>query len=512
MSVDTFAIIPRPRDVIAGDGFFECEGIPTAESVEFAAEAAIFNEQMGGVFGGSITVPRIVCVKSVVETPAGNTAESYVLVIERDRVELRAPAAAGAYHGLQTLRQLFLSHRVEGVMAEAPPHFAVPCGEIRDAPRFGWRGFMLDCSRHFFEVASIKKILDALSLHHINVFHWHLTDDQGWRLPVPQYPRLIEIGSRRRDLHSQREEYCGGYYTEDEIREIVAFAAGRHITVVPEVDLPGHASAVLAAYPELGCTGGPYQVESRHGIFDDILCAGNDEIFTFVKAVFETLVRLFPGQYIHIGGDEAPKARWESCPRCKKRLAEYGLDDMKQMQACLTRRFAGMLADYGKTAVGWDEVLEGESPKVSPLPASLVVMSWRGVKGGLEATARGCRVVMSPNTGGCYFDYKHSADPAEPGAYRKIATTLESVYHTDPVVDGMSADQAQLVLGGQANLWSELIPADRHAEYMIFPRISALAEALWTPKALKNYASFTERLAVHRRRLDALGLLQYRGT
>jgi hexosaminidase len=465
----------------------------------FAAEAAVFNEQMGGLFGA---LPGVKIVVAETLARSAGEDENYTLVIDKDRVELRASAAAGAYHGLQTLRQLFLSHRVEGAL-----RFAIPCGEINDAPRFGWRGFMLDCSRHFYEVASIKKILDAISLHHINVFHWHLTDDQGWRLPVPEYPRLIEIGSRRRDLRYQRERYYGGYYTVDDIREIVAFAAGRHITVVPEVDLPGHTSAALAGYPELGCTGGPYQVEDRYGIFDDILCAGNNEIFTFVKAVFETLVRLFPGQYIHIGGDEAPKTRWENCPRCRKRMAECGLDDMNQLQAYLTGRFAAMLAEYGKTAVGWDEVLEG----APSLPDSLVVMSWRGIEGGLEATAKGHRVVMSPSTGGCYFDYKHSPNPAEPGAYRKIATTLESVYHTDPVAGDMSTDQAQLVLGGQANLWSELIPADRHAEYMIFPRIGALAEALWTPKAQKNYASFKERLAVHRRRLDALGLLQYRG-
>jgi hexosaminidase len=366
---------------------------------------------------------------------------------------------------------------------------------------------MLDCSRHFYQVGFIKKLLDALSLHHINRFHWHLTDDQGWRLPVEAYPLLTEIGAKRLEYRRQNQHYRGGFYTYEDIREVVAYAASRHIQVIPEVDFPGHASSILAAYPGLGCTGGPYRVEDRFGVFEDVLCAGNDGLFALAEAVFDTLAELFPAPWVHIGGDEVKVKRWNACPKCKKRLQETGLGEPQELQSWITVRLVQMLAARGKIALGWDEILEDSASY--PLPQDTVVMSWRGRSGGLRASRKGHRVIMTPNTEGCYFDYRQSSDSEEIGQYP--VATVAQCYQMDPVSPEMSAAEAALVLGGQGNLWSELIYGGRIAEYMIFPRICALAESLWTPREAKDFADFTRRLVVHRRRLEALGFLVYPG-
>jgi hexosaminidase len=381
----------------------------------------------------------------------------------------------------------------------------IPCADIADYPRFSWRGLMLDTSRHWYTPAFIKKLIDLLSLHHINIFHWHLTDDQGWRFPVEEFPALTGIGAKRRDLRMPWEPAAGEFYTPDDIQDIVAYAGRRHITIVPEVDLPGHTSAVLAAYPDLGCTGGPYQVEGRFGIFDDILCVGNDRVFDLARAVFDTLVRLFPGPYVHIGGDEVRFSRWEACPRCRKRQAELGLSGAQGLQGWMTARFARMLLDRNRIPLGWDEVLED----AANLPPELVIMSWRDREGGRRAAASGRRAVMSPVTEGCYLDYKHLDSPEEPGQYR-VSTVYQS-YMMDPVDPAMTEEEAAHILGGQGNLWSELIYADKLAEYMIFPRICALAEALWSKREGKDFDSFTKRLRTHQERLDRLHVLQYRG-
>jgi hexosaminidase len=437
---------------------------------------------------------EIRCLRLEPGSAAEKGGEYYRLSVAAGGITVRSAAGAGIYHGLQTLRQLFLSARERG-------ENAVPCVEIEDWPRFSWRGLMLDCSRYFYSVPFIKKLIDALSLHHISVFHWHLTDDQGWRIPIPAYPLLTEIGSRR--LDNRRGRYQGGFYSRGEIQDVVAYAAARHIEVVPEIDLPGHASAILAAYPGLGCTGGPYRVEDRFGIFEDVLCAGNDEIFTLAAAVFDTLAELFPSQYVHIGGDEVRFNRWNGCPKCKERLAETGLSEGRELQSWITVKLAAMLKERGKIAVGWDEVLE-DSPRY-PLPPGTAVMSWRGVKGGLEALGRGLPVIMSPNTSGCYLDYKNYDSPEEPGQLG--VSHISQLYGLDPLA-GLGEDARRLVLGAQANLWSELIYAGKIAEYMIFPRICALAENLWSGNA--GLDDFSRRLTEHRRRLDALALLQCR--
>ncbi|MCL2127266.1 MAG: family 20 glycosylhydrolase, partial [Treponema sp.] len=294
--------------------------------------------------------------------------------------------------------------------------------------------------------------------------------------------------------------------TEGEIRDIVAYAAARHIEVVPEVDLPGHSSAVLAAYPGLGCTGGPYRVEDRFSIFEDVLCAGNDGIFTLAEAVFGALEELFPSRYVHIGGDEVRFNRWAKCPKCRRRMAELGLDKPAQLQSWITQSLGRMLRRRGKTAVGWDEVLENTGK--FPLPEDFVVMSWRGQKGGSEAAALGRRVVMAPYSDGCYLDYRNIGRPEEPGQLG--VNTIAQGYRMNPVTAGMDEKAASLVLGGQGNLWSEIIYAGKIAEYMIFPRICGISEALWSPEK-PGLEDFGRRLAVHQRRIDRLGLLQYRG-
>jgi hexosaminidase len=435
---------------------------------------------------------RVVCVK--VE---GMEDEAYRMQIRADGISLSGNSERGVYHGLQTLRQWFLSAYENGELS-------LPCADIEDYPRFSWRGFMLDTSRQFYTVSFVKKLIDALSLHHINVFHWHLTDDQGWRFPVDEYPLLTEIGSKRLE-HQIDGLYTGGFYTEEDIREVVAYAAARQVEVVPEVDLPGHASAILAAYPGLGCTGGPYRVEDRFGIFEDVLCAGNDAIFELSAAIFDTLVRLFPSPYVHIGGDEVLFNRWAACPKCQHRMQELGLKSPHELQSWITMRLVRMLAERGKTVIGWDEVLE-DSERFW-LPKELVVMSWRGTEGGIQASNRGHRVIMSPNTEGCYLDRSHIEDPDEPG--RLGVSTVYDSYALNPV---KGIENAAAIMGGQGNLFTEVVYAGKIAEYMIFPRICALAEALWTPPALKDFGDFSRRLQVHQKRLDTLGIAQYRGS
>jgi hexosaminidase len=498
-----YAIIPEPVFIQYHIGNFQYRGLPLPVLPE-NNEVQVFNAQVitwgKEVCTGNSGKISLIIEENQKKADGFPDTESYHLEILPDGIRLNAAGGTGIFRGLQTLRQLFLSGYHEGVLS-------IPCGIIKDKPRFPWRGFMLDCSRYFYSIEFIKKILDALSLHHINIFHWHLSDDQGWRLPVRQYPLLTEIGSKRRD-HRLHDKFIGGYYTEEEIRDIVDYAARRHIEVVPEIDLPGHASAILAAYPGLGCTGGPYRVEDRFGIFEDVLCAGNDDIFPLAEALFDTLAELFPSKYVHIGGDEVLFNRWAECPKCKKRLGELGLKKPAQLQSWITYRLAGMLKQRGKTAIGWDEVLE--STDKFPLPDDLIVMSWRGKKGGNEAVARGHRVIMSPLTDGCYLDYKHIARAEEPGQLG--VNTIAQCFKLNPITAEMDEAAASLVLGGQGNLWSEIIYAGKIAEYMIFPRICALAETFWSDS--KNRGSiedFSKRLEIHQRRLDKLGLLQYRG-
>ncbi len=422
--------------------------------------------------------------------------EGYELSIGSEGVCIKARTEAGLFYGFQTLTQLVYSSGGR-----------YPYMTVKDYPDFSWRGLMIDTSRTFYPVDFIKKMIDAASFHKLNRFHWHLTDDQGWRIPIKGYEKLTNTGAFKIDPRFSQTDKTGGFYTEEDIRSVVDYAAQRHMIVIPEIEIPGHASAILASYPELGCTGGPYEVEYRYGIFDEVLCVGNDAVLHMLETVFDTVCALFPSPYVHIGGDECPRTRWKQCPKCQKRMKDEKLSDEDELQSWMTVQVSKMLEKRGKIAVGWDEVLDG-TEKLG-LPESLVVQSWRGMEGGKKAAALGHKVIMSPENAGCYLDRKPYDDPAEPG--RLSIATVKDSYTYSPVAQDMTVEQSSYVLGGQGNLWTEVVYASKIAEYMIFPRLCALSESFWLKRDKKDFISFAKRLYTHKKRLDAMNILYYRG-
>jgi hexosaminidase len=436
--------------------------------------------------------------------------EGYELTVSKKGVTIVGGSAAGVFYGVQTVRKTISeqgNHNYSSLILN--PII------LKDAPRFSWRGMHLDCSRHFWPVTFVKKFIDLLAMHNMNVLHWHLTDDQGWRIEIKKWPKLITVGSQRSgtiigtnsDLDD--ETPYGGYYTQEEIRDIVAYAAARHITIVPEIDMPGHMLAALASYPELGCTGGPYQVGHYWGVYKDVLCIGNPKVYQFVEDVLTEVMELFPSEVIHIGGDEAPSDRWQQCEKCKDAYLKDALEgrlgaDMtsaREMpefdisatyQRLFTQRVFNFLASKGRRALGWDEILDG-------CPQDAMIMSWRGSAPGAKAAEAGHDVVMTPTTH-CYFDYQQVEDtefePSRCGGFIPI----ERVYALDPAPDTLSVAARQHILGTQANLWSEYMTTESMVEYQALPRMSALAEVQWTKPEHKDYEAFKERLT----RLTAL--------
>ena len=419
--------------------------------------------------------------------------EGYVLTTTPEGISINGQTENGVFYGIQTLRK--------SIPAEAKgATVLIPAGEIKDEPRFSYRGMHLDVGRHFFPKEFMKKYIDLLALHNMNTFHWHLTDDQGWRIEIKKYPKLTEIGSQRSRtvIGRNTQEYdntpYGGFFTQEEAKEIVKYAQERYITVIPEVDLPGHMLAALAAYPEMGCTGGPYEVCPRWGIFEDVLCIGNDQTMQFLEDVMSEIIEIFPSKYVHIGGDEAPRTRWEKCPKCQARIKTEGLKADKNHTAedrlqsyCMTR-IEEFLNSKGRQIIGWDEILEGD---VAP---NATVMSWRGMEGGIKAAQLGHDVIMTP-TSFCYFDYYQTADtkdePLGIGGY----VPIEKVYSLEPVPAVLTEEQSKHILGAQANLWTEYIHSSEHVEYMVLPRMAALAEVQWTQPEKKDFKDFTKRLA-----------------
>ncbi len=417
--------------------------------------------------------------------------EGYRITVTSKNIEIAGKTPAGVFHGIQSLRKSLPVGQTTTVN--------MPAAQIVSNPRFGYRGMHLDCVRHFFDAETVKRYLDIMALHGMNRLHWHLTDDQGWRIEIKKYPRLTEVGGWRKGTvlgHNSPVNdgiRYGGYYTQDEIRDIVQYATDRFITIIPEVDMPGHMLGALAAYPELGCTGGPYEVWCQWGVADDILCVGQDKTLQFVKDVLDEVMQLFPGEYIHIGGDESPRVRWQQCPRCQQRIKALGLTAHgKQsvealLQGWFTTQMQQYLAAHGRYIIGWDELLGCD------VDTTATIMSWRGAEPGAEGAKLGHDVIMTP-VGPLYFDYYQTKDTwNEPTAFGGC-NTLKKVYDFDPVAADLPADMRHHILGAQANVWTEYITCEPQIQYQILPRMAALAEVQWMEPAAKDYQDFKARL------------------
>ncbi|MBL7812495.1 MAG: beta-N-acetylhexosaminidase [Bacteroidetes bacterium] len=432
--------------------------------------------------------------------------DGYTLSVTKKQIRIEASNAAGAFYALQTLRQLRTDPLVwqhDGKPFQRRQLGTLPVLTIQDTAVFRWRGMHLDESRHFFGLEFVKKYLDLMALHKMNVFHWHLTDDQGWRIEIKQYPELTRTGAwrngsmvgRYKDNRVDSIRY-GGYYTQDEIKEVVEYARRRFINVVPEIEMPGHSLAALASYPEYSCTGGTFEVAKTWGGFPDVYCPGNDAALQFLKNIVDEVIPLFPFAYFHIGGDECEKTRWKSCPKCQQRMKDKGLNTEEELQSWFVQTMETHLNDKGKILVGWDEILEGG------LAPNAVVMSWRGTAGGIEAARQKHDVVMSPGKP-CYFDHYQSKDSTEPvaiGGYNPV----EAVYAYKPVPEDLNAEEKKHILGAQGNVWTEYMPNSKQVEYMVFPRQCALAEALWTAKPDRDYTDFVKRMQQHIVRLQMM--------
>ncbi len=418
--------------------------------------------------------------------------DAYTITVSSKAMTIAGSTPRGVFYGIQTLRKAT-------PVADTITQVEYPAGVVSDSPRFGYRGMHLDCARHFFPVKFVKQYIDMMALHGMNVFHWHLTDDQGWRIEIKKYPKLTEIGSVRLQtvLGRNSDIYDGkpytGFYTQDDAREIVRYAAERYITVIPEIDMPGHMEAALTAYPELGCTGGPYQVIQEWGVFPDILCAGKENTFQFMEDVISELIDIFPAKYFHIGGDEALKKRWQKCPDCQKRIKEQQIvADNKvsaedKLQGYFTNRVEKFLNDHGRQLIGWDEILGSE------VNQSATIMSWRGAEPGAVAARQGHDVIMAPTTY-CYFDYYQTDNQRNEPLLIGGNVPIEKTYNFEPVDSTLTPEEAKHIIGVQANLWTEYIDAKQLVEYQVLPRMGALSEIQWMQPEKKNFEQFKSRL------------------
>ncbi len=520
---DPVAVLPVPRQMALGQGAFILK--PDTQICADPASVATA-QQLAARWRKSTGYPLKVASRTAASRPienaillttksakAGLGSEGYELNVAPNSIVLRAPAQAGLFYGAQTLSQLL---PVEIYAANPVPNKAwrVPCAQIEDQPRFEWRGMMLDVSRDFFTKAEVERLLDVLAMHKINTFHWHLVDNNGWRIEIKRYPKLTEIGAWRehsrvtspRPADNQEKDAAhpawaaalpsaygpdgryGGFYTQNDIREVVAYAQALHITIVPEIEMPGHSAAALSAYPELNCTGIP------HG---NVYCAGRDASFDFLEGVLTEVFELFPGKYIHIGGDEVKMDNWKQCDQCQARMKAAGLTNVTQLQSYFVQRIEKFVNARGRRLVGWTEIMKGG------LAQNATVMDWIG--GAVQAASAGHDVVMSP-TSNCYLDYyqstNHSTEPWGIGRYLPLST----VYALEPIPEKLEPRFQSHILGAQGNLWTEYVASFKHVEFMAFPRMCALAEVGWSPKAERNWDDFSRRLQTHLRRLDELGV------
>lgn len=515
-SINLFAdssidIIPKPQKVERKSGVFKLNKstriIISTETEEMKSVADYLQDKILSPTGYMLDIEEGRADKNSIflslDKNMPGKAGGYELSVENNKITISSNSPIGCFYGVQTLRQLF-PPEFESKQILSHINWQAPVVEIEDAPRFEYRGLHLDVGRHFFPVSFIKKYIDLLAMHKMNRFHWHLTEDQGWRIEIKKYPKLTEISAFRDETvvgHAAKSnvydgEPYGGYYTQEQVKEIVKYAQERHVTIIPEIEMPGHSQAVLEAYPELGCTGGPYEAATKWGVHREVYCAGKEKTFTFLKDVLDEVMTLFPGKYIHIGGDECPKDRWEECPDCQRRIKEEGLKNEHDLQSYFIKRIEKYLVKNNRKLIGWDEILEGG------LAPEATVMSWRGVAGGIEAAQQSHDVIMTPNTY-CYLDY-YQADPTtEPlaiGGY----LPLEKCYSYEPIPEELNADEAKHILGVQGNVWTEYMKTPEYVEYMAYPRAIALAEVGWSSKENKDFDNFKKRLDKYYKRLDQM--------
>jgi hexosaminidase len=509
--VNSLSIIPLPVSIHQKEGQLLFSSIIAISmknsSLESAAEYLDqrLQKETGVILPVKITTEKGAITLDIDATMAHT--EGYLLLTGPDGIVIKGKDEAGVFYGIQTLLQIIKEIPVGARFSQA--QYVVPYVRILDYPRFSWRGMHLDVSRHFFSVSFVKKQLDIMARHKLNVFHWHLTDDQGWRIEIKKYPRLTEIGAWRADredkpwddripLKTGEKPAYGGFYTQDQVRDIVAYAQGLHITIVPEIEMPGHAVAALAAYPELSCSGDIVDVmPGAYWPITHIFCAGNDRTFEFIEDVLNEVMDLFPSTFIHIGGDEADKREWKTCPKCLKRMETENLASVKELEGYFFRRIEKVIASRGRRLIGWDKVLEGQ------LTSEAAVMSWKGIRGGIDAVNQGHDVVMTP-TAHMYFDF-YQAESGEPPAIGGYLP-LEKVYEFEPVPAALDTSEIKHVLGIQANVWTEYIQDEGHAEYMIYPRQCALAEVAWSQPESKDYRDFLVRMDAHYKRLEKWGV------
>jgi hexosaminidase len=511
----TLDVIPQPVSVEMQTGAFRLHsgvaivappGIPEARQAADCLAAAL-----AGPTGWQLKISEAtrsaarrntIVLALTTQASAPAHPEGYELTVTTRGVRIQSPTPAGLFYGVQTLLQLLPPEIESHTHSDAA--WIVPSVHIVDYPRYAWRGLMLDVSRHFFTKEFVEQYIDRMARYKMNVFHWHLTDDNGWRIEIKGLPQLTQVGAWRvprlakwgaREAPREGEAATdGGFYTQDDIREVVAYARQRFVTVVPEIEMPGHSLAALAAYPELSCTGGPFQVNPGSNFYekvDNAFCPGNEKTFEFIDKVFSEVAPLFPSEYIHIGGDECFKGFWKTCAKCQRRMADEHLANVDELQSYLVRRAEKILASKGKKLIGWDEILEGG------LAPNAAVMSWRGMAGGIAAAKMNRQVVMTP-TNFVYLDYYQGDPSLEPSTFERLL--LSTCYRFEPTPEGVDP---KYILGGQGNLWTESVPTPRHAEYMTWPRTFALAEVFWSPKASRNWDDFSRRVEMQFQRLDA---------
>ncbi|MFI3267166.1 MAG: glycoside hydrolase family 20 protein [Rikenellaceae bacterium] len=497
-----FAVVPLPQEIsVSNSGNFTITPLTTIVYPEGNAKlekvAYMLSKDLAANCGYVLQVATESDKSSIVLSVDENVEneEGYNIIVSENSVQINGNTEAGVFYGTQTLRKAIPAGSVNA-------HIELPCGTVNDYPRFEYRGVMLDVARHFQPVDSVKRFIDIIAMHNVNKLHLHLSDDQGWRLEIKKYPELTSIGSKREETVIGRNtgEYDGVpygegcFFTQDDIKELIAYAADRFITIIPEIDLPGHQLAALAAYPDLGCTGGPYKTWTKWGVSHEVICPGNEKAMTFLEDVLAEVIELFPSEYIHVGGDECPKTEWKTCPKCQARIRKEGIKADKThsaeeyLQSYVISRMERFVESKGKHIIGWDEILEGG------LAPNATVMSWRGINGGIEAAKQGHDVIMTP-TSHLYFDYYQTTDTEnEPIAIGGLLP-LSKVYSFEPIPEALTEEEAKYVLGAQANIWTEYIPTFSHLTYMLLPRLTALSEVQWTNKDKKDYDDFLPRCA-----------------